>query len=737
MSADAHDRKSKARDSIEPAERDTTFLEGATLSGIVFFVAAYILAGGLGQGLSLVPGVSIIFWPPAGVYVGTLLANTRRTWLVWIVAGCVAELTCNAVWFHNSLPFALWYFGANTMTALTSALLAERFGLKPLRLESLKDVSLLTCLAAGIAPMASATIIAITDAVIGKHPFTTAWPLVWVGDATGLLVSTPLTLVAIDTWRHRQSIPQRGLLEASAMYLLMIIVGFLAMRGYLPTVYLLMPIVLWTASRFLIRGIAVALPLVTIMTAAFTAMGSGEFSGSPELMQAKIVSLQVFLAVCAVSALLVAAVSGERQQAIVKLNAIKSQLERNVEIRTAELERSNLELRARNAQLACLSEVSQALISEECTESELLATVYAKVAESIRTEVYVSYQPYDPSSMRLCHWAGLSENEFRSLETIAYGEMLCGRVAERRQSLVIDDVLSTELEGSEFTRAAGFKAYAGFPLLAGDLLLGTVAFLTRSRTRFAESEVAMIQTVCDQVAATLHRMRLMSQLLRSEERLRLAVEATGVGIFDFDPQTRRQSFSAEALRLWGFAPGAEPDPDLVLRTIHPEDRARAQAATLGSLDPDGSGRFAVEHRLVLADGAVRWISAMGRTQFTGTNGNRCAVRSVGTMLDITERKRTEIELRTSQQRLELGTSVGELALVEIDFDTDQSHLSREAAKLFGLGEDACMVSAKCFKEQYIPTIARRLCGELLPVSTLVAIAGLPWIIESCVVRTTR
>ena len=65
------------------------------------------------------------------------------------------------------------------------------------------------------------------------------------------------------------------------------------------------------------------------------------------------------------------------------------------------------------------------------------------------------------------------------------------------------------------------------------------------------------------------------------------------------------------------------------------------------------------------------------------------------MLDITERKHTEMELRSSQQRLELGTSVGELALVEIDFLADESHLSREAAKLFGLGEVACVVPAHC------------------------------------------
>ena len=93
---------------------------------------------------------------------------------------------------------------------------------------------------------------------------------------------------------------------------------------------------------------------------------------------------------------------------------------------------------------------------------------------------------------------------------------------------------------------------------------------------------------------------------------------------------------------------------------------------------------------------------MGRTQFVGSDGNRRAVRSVGTMLDITERKRTEIALRSSQQRLELGTSVGELALVEVDFASQESYLSREAAKLFGLGDDACVVPRSALHDTIHP-----------------------------------
>jgi integral membrane sensor domain MASE1 len=174
---------------------------------LILFYAAYVLAGGFGQGLAIIPGVSITFWPPAGIFVATLLLTSRYSWPWWIAAGGLAELTCNAIWFHNAIPFALIYFSANALVALTAAWLITRFTGEPFRLESLEEVAAFVVLGAGIAPMVSATVIATTDALLGKHAFWTAWPLVWLGDGTGLLVSTPLTLVAVQTWRDRANIP--------------------------------------------------------------------------------------------------------------------------------------------------------------------------------------------------------------------------------------------------------------------------------------------------------------------------------------------------------------------------------------------------------------------------------------------------------------------------------------------------------------------------------------------------
>jgi signal transduction histidine kinase len=85
--------------------------------------------------------------------------------------------------------------------------------------------------------------------------------------------------------------------------------------------------------------------LLTLVTAFFTVSGRGEFVGDPASMHERIVMLQMFLGVSAISAFLVAALSSERQEALQSLEALNAQLETRVAERTAALDASDQELR--------------------------------------------------------------------------------------------------------------------------------------------------------------------------------------------------------------------------------------------------------------------------------------------------------------------------------------------------------------------------------------------------------
>ena len=134
----------------------------------------------------------------------------------------------------------------------------------------------------------------------------------------------------------------------------------------------------------------------------------------------------------------------------------------------------------------------------------------------------------------------------------------------------------------------------------------------------------------------------------SEERLRLAVETTGLGIFDVDPVTGERRWSDEYKAILGLPPDARPDPEVHAAAIHPEDRGWVNERYWGVYRGENGGRYDAEYRILRADdGAERWIHNTGLVRFDAAGR---AVRAVGTLIDVTERKRAEAALRENEAR---------------------------------------------------------------------------------------
>src|SRR5262245_1033351 len=193
------------------------------------------------------------------------------------------------------------------------------------------EVLALVVLGAGIAPVVSATAGSATLAWFGIQSFATAWPLWWIGDATGVLIVAPLALVVFQNWRGKAHLSATRWVEACVLGLIFLCVPALSLSGYLPFAYIIMPPLLWAAVRFEFKGAAVTLALLALITAVFTISGASQFAGDPESQKQKQIMLHLFLAISALSALVVAAISRQHQLALLTLRQSERSLRELVE----------------------------------------------------------------------------------------------------------------------------------------------------------------------------------------------------------------------------------------------------------------------------------------------------------------------------------------------------------------------------------------------------------------------
>ena len=141
------------------------------------------------------------------------------------------------------------------------------------------------------------------------------------------------------------------------------------------------------------------------------------------------------------------------------------------------------------------------------------------------------------------------------------------------------------------------------------------------------------------------------------ENLRLALASANLGTWEFNPVTGALNWSDTTRAMFGMSPGEPVDYEhAFLGGLHPEDRERTAQAVQEVLAPGSDGVFAAEFRTIGAEDKIeRWMSSLGKAFF---NENGECRRFIGTLLDITARKRGEqaAERRSEQLRRLAETS---------------------------------------------------------------------------------
>jgi len=262
----------------------------------------YYAAGRIGLHLAYLHGSVTPLWPPVGVGVAALVVRGPGLW-PGIVIGDLLLGDFSTPW-----GTVLGQTVGNTLEVLVAAILFRRLVQRRIGLERVWDVLALIATAA-LGTLISAlfgTFSLRFGNVITASEIGSVFRTWWLGDLTGALVVTPLILV----WAARRSWTMARLQLAEGALLLAVLLVLVEVPSQQDVPYIVFPVLIWAALRFGAVGAATSLAIVSSLTVWNTAHGSGPFVRAS--ITHSLLATQLFVAVAALTSLVLAAVTAER-----------------------------------------------------------------------------------------------------------------------------------------------------------------------------------------------------------------------------------------------------------------------------------------------------------------------------------------------------------------------------------------------------------------------------------------
>ncbi|SOD99898.1 response regulator [Caenispirillum bisanense] len=182
-------------------------------------------------------------------------------------------------------------------------------------------------------------------------------------------------------------------------------------------------------------------------------------------------------------------------------------------------------------------------------------------------------------------------------------------------------------------------------------------FTRRDGTVFPISIVSVPQRDGDRIVGSVgvfrditERKRILDALKESERRLKIALDASGIGLWDWNPKTDVAYFSSQWLAMLGYRRGEVEECGATWgRLLHPDDASRVRATMRGHIAGEIAS-YEVEFRMRHKAGHWVWILSAGKLVERDAEGR--PTRITGIHMDIGERKRFMDELSAAKEEAE-------------------------------------------------------------------------------------
>jgi signal transduction histidine kinase len=458
------------------------------VTGVLALAVVYHLAARLGLIMAYVQANTSPVWPPTGIGLAALLVLGYRFW-PGITLGVLLGSLLTGAPFNLAFGMAI----GNTLEALIAVYFLKRIVALHNQVDRIRDVVGLV-LVSMVCTTIGATIGTTTLMLTGNgnwQSFLPIWTTWWIGDLLGALVVAPMLL----TWSSYplSRMNRRSYIEGAILLVLVAAVTWFVFSSTPPEgifhqalIYVIFPFVIWAALRFGQRGATLAIMIVSGIAIWGTAHGMGPFS--LESKNDSLVLLQTFMAVVVLTALILAAATVERRKATDTL-------------------------RQRADSLATLNDSSKTFL-----DNFEIKNIFQTICRLAVTRLGLDVA-----------WIETGRNgEEDDCKIICHGvtSEVLQVVKDQYPGIdVLQDPVSPMVKDLELVSGPGtlrencFSAYAVYPLVFSNRLIGTLRLLSHRKDFFTDDNQILLQSYANLAAVAVQNTLLFEEVRRSNKQL--------------------------------------------------------------------------------------------------------------------------------------------------------------------------------------------------------------------------
>ena len=242
-------------------------------------------------------------------------------------------------------------------------------------------------------------------------------------------------------------------------------------------------------------------------------------------------------------------------------------------------------------------------------------------------------------------------------DSLPEGRGPSGTAWRERRTVVVNHFVESDMTAPwrEHALRYGWGSVGSFPILRAQQPAALLVVYHEHPEAFDDVLVRLFDEMTRDISFALDNFDREQEsrkdralLEENEARLRLTLESTGIGVWDWDFASDTWKATPIYFQMLGYAPveGALPYAQWKTR-LHPEDRTRVETV-LGDVRTRRPEGFEAQYRVLHADGSYRWVHSIGRAAALDEQGR--ARRMLGLQIDVTQTRETLAALRQSEEK---------------------------------------------------------------------------------------